>query len=700
MLRYWRADNVRISTAELPRDKQGHPSGLRSNHSVSATIGQWPKSGFRPVSRSDAAPTPLLRLKLFGRMSAQDQHGASVLPRVRKTRAVLAILALATPKPVLRDQLTALLWSQRAREQARASLRQSVHELQSSLGSDSTLLIADRNYLSLRVDGLWCDASELALATATRPAALELLDGLLLEDLIGLDPAFDRWLHEERERIAKAAARVAHAVLVDSSDPTERIKAAERLVTIDLTHEDGWRALISAHLQRGDRAAAIAAYEQCATAFGQATSGTQTTDLDAVLAGIRHSIPALPTTARARAEDRGLRLGVMPLRAIDSSEGESLALGLAEEITTALSRFRWFFLIAPPSLATLADEPHQGSRRWDDLDLDFLLDGAVQRSRDQVRITVRLLDMRGGGEVVWARRFDRSFADILTLQDEIAAETVAQLDPELLQHAGRRAKARHAGNATALDLVLGVIPAIYRLDQPTFRAAGVTLARAIELDPDHPAAYAWWAYWHVLLVGQGWASDPAQAMERAGKLAERAIILDPSDARAITIAGHVRAFLHRRIDEAIALHDTALLLNPNLPSAWVFSGLAHSYAGRPEEAIRRIQQAQRLSPFDPNLPFFESALTVPLLQIHDYAAVITIGRRTFAANSSLSTAYKGYLSALGHMGKSDEQIDVRGRLLRLEPGFTISVALERSPLLREEDREHYAEGLRRAGLPE
>jgi DNA-binding SARP family transcriptional activator len=102
----------------------------------------------------DVAPAvsagPLLRLSLFGQMRAVEASGRSVLPRSRKTRAVLAILALASPRPVLRSRLTGLLWSQRAKEQARGSLRQSVHELQRALGQGTgNLLHADRNYLIL-----------------------------------------------------------------------------------------------------------------------------------------------------------------------------------------------------------------------------------------------------------------------------------------------------------------------------------------------------------------------------------------------------------------------------------------------------------------------------------------------------------------------------------------------------------------------
>src|SRR6185437_17116373 len=81
------------------------------------------------TNRAGELNATTLRLRLFGPMAVQDSAGKGLLPRSRKTRAVLAVLALASPRPGLRLELIALLWSQRERQQGRASLRQSIHEL-------------------------------------------------------------------------------------------------------------------------------------------------------------------------------------------------------------------------------------------------------------------------------------------------------------------------------------------------------------------------------------------------------------------------------------------------------------------------------------------------------------------------------------------------------------------------------------------
>lgn len=662
-------------------------------------------------------PRPLgivLRVNLFGTTAAEDGSGRSALPRLRKTRAVLAVLALRAPDPVLRSHLTALLWSRRDPQQARASLRQALHELLEALGPEAgALLQADRTHLALRADGLWVDVSKLTRPSLDLPEALALYRPTLLEDLAGLDPAFDRWLGAEHQRLAQIARALGEAGLTAAADPMQALQAAERLLAIDPAHEAAWRAVIRGHAAAGDRAAAAAAFVRCKAALAERAGlipSAETADLAAsardgrgLLARVNPADPDAvhsPAPAVRGGSEARLRVGIMPPRALDPGRGDSLSLGLAEEITTALAPFRWISCVSSSSLAAIAAEPRDASSAWHGLGLDFLLEGTIQHGRDNVRIMARLLDVRMGGEVIWARRFDRGMGDILALQDEIASAIVAQIAPELLLREGERAVARRRGDPTSHDLMLRAIPAIYRLDQNGFRVAGQMLEEALRLDPGNAGAHAWLAHWHLFLVGQGWADDPEAATQRAGVLTERAVALDPGDARALTLAGHVRGFLYRKAQEACALHERALEINPNLALAWCLSGLAHCYLGDQQEAIRRIRQAKLLSPYDPHGFFFDMALTMPYLLSHDHEAAAEISRQAIEMNPVFSSSYKGHLSALGHLRQDEEARAMRVRLLRLEPGFNIQDAVQRSPMMRPQDLAHYAEGLRLAGLPE
>ncbi len=139
-------------------------------------------------------------------------------------------------------------------------------------------------------------------------------------------------------------------------------------------------------------------------------------------------------------------------------------------------------------------------------------------------------------------------------------------------------------------------------------------------------------------------------------------MLDPFDARALTIAGHVRAFLHRRLREAIALHERALSLNPNLAMAWALSAIAFAYMGDPDEAERRNNRYKKLSPLDPHAFFFDAFFILIHLLKRDYESAVAVGRAVSEMNPSFSATYKPYLAALGHLGRAQEAAAVRRRL--------------------------------------
>ncbi len=682
---------------------------------------------------TNAVDHVVVRLRLIGQMEAWTIRSESVLPAGRKTRALLASIALAAPRPVLRGRLAEQLWSRRPEEQARASLRQEIHRLLDALSpAETDILMITRDHLTLRPGAVWIDVEEVMRATAAQPASLALLDGDLLEDLDGIDPNFDAWLNTERESLRDRARGIAESMLKDDLEPDAAIASAQRLLTIDRSHEGAWRALMKAHAARGERGLAVQAYDRCRAVLADMLDAAPSIETQKLLNEIRgpsHSrlplrppqpveavapppailAPAppaeeVPPASRKRESSvtrGGARIGVMPFRLVGMPDEDAhLAPGLADEITNALSRFRWMFIVSANSLGRFAADNRDEAAIRREFGLDFLLDGSVQRAGSKIRISLRLLDLRANNQIVWARRFDRETNDLLSLQDEIAAEVVAQIDPEILLIEAKRSSSRGQIDATAYDYMLRSIPLIGRMEHEAFEQAGEYLAQAIALEPDYAAGYAWYAYWHIFYVGQGWAECPKVMMERAGELAERAIVLDPYDARGLSISGHVRAFLHRELQEAKVLHERALTLNPNLAMAWALSAVTYAYAGDPEEAERRNNRYKQLSPIDPHAFFFDAFFVLIHLMKHEYEAAVEVGRSVSQLNPAFTAGYKPFLAALGHLHRDQEAATIRRRLLALEPDFTIERFLETNPMERESDRLHYAEGLRLAGIRE
>jgi DNA-binding SARP family transcriptional activator/TolB-like protein len=672
-----------------------------------------------------AADPVMVRLRLIGQMEAWTLTSENILPSGRKTRALLAVLALQAPRPVLRGRLAEMLWSRRPEEQARASLRQEIHRLLDSLNPvGSQILAITRDHLALRQGTVWIDVEEVLRATPITPSALSLLDGELLEDLTGVDPSFDSWLASERERLRDRGRTLGENLLREKRDPEDIIPAAQQLLAIDRSHEGAWRALMRAYAARGERGMAIQAFERCRSVLADQLDAQPSEETQRLIAEIRAAGSAAAQAARpalrleGRAEIKptkpeprvleprapvqrgGARVGVLPLQLVGTTESEAhLSTGLADEITSALARFRWMFLVSSASLARFATQTRDENAIRRAFGIDFLLDGSIQRIGTRIRIALKLLDLRAGNQVVWSRRFDGETHDLLTLQDDIASEAVAQIDPEILLIEAQRVASRPPQDATAYDLVLRAMVLLRRLEKPQFMEAGELLRQAIAQEPDYVAAHTWYGFWHILLFGQGWAKDPQSVMAEAGRLAERVITLDPHDAKALSIAGHVRAFLHRRWREGLSLQERALTLNPNLAMAWALSSASLAYIGDLDEAERRMLRYKKLSPLDPHAFFFDTVSIMIALLKHDHETAAAIGRAVSELNPGFSSACRFYLAALGHLGRKEETGMVLRRLLGLEPGFTIRRFLQATPLERTEDREHMSLGLKLAGVP-
>lgn len=647
----------------------------------------------------------MLRLTLIGQMEAWAPDETSVLPLGRKTRALLAILALAAPRPVVRSRLAELLWSRRHEEQARASLRQEIHRLLDALQPHANeILNVSRDHVALRADYVWIDVDEVLRATPSHPAGLELLKGRLLDEFDGLDPAFDIWLAAEREQLQDRARAVGEGLLRQQVEPEAMIPVAQRLLGIDRAHEGAWRALMTAYAARGDRGMAVQAYERCRAVLREKLDAVPSPETQRLLAGIRAGSGAAARTEAPQADHpaalRGsVRIGMLPLQMLGTDPGDAhLSLSLADEITAALSAFRPLSPVSSSSLQQHGGRDEAALRRA--FGLDYLLDGSVQRSGSRLRITIRLLDLDDGNRVAWSHRFDREGNDLLALQDDVTAEATGQIFSEIMTIEPRRANNRPLATATAYDLTMRAVPLLWRLRRDDFEQAGALILRALAIEPDFSAAHSARAFWLTQLANQGWSTDLELTRQEAGFHIERAIVLDPGDARGIAIAAYVRAFLHRQPREAIDLHERSLTLNPNLPMAVGLAGMTQTFLGDVDNAAKCFARYARIAPIGPYTFYYDAGAALLEILRRDLGAAIRCARRASDLNPNYSAGLKHQLCALGHAAQQAEARAVLRRLLTVEPGFTVQNVLQLPPFNRTPDLAYYVTGLRLAGVAE
>jgi TolB-like protein len=277
-------------------------------------------------------------------------------------------------------------------------------------------------------------------------------------------------------------------------------------------------------------------------------------------------------------------------------EQEYFSDGISEDIITALSKLRWFFVIARNSSFIYKGRAVHMKQIAEELGVGYVVEGSVRKGGDRVRITAQLNDVATGSHI-WAERYDRSLADVFAVQDEITEAIVAAIEPQLYAAEDFRARRKPPDSMDAWDLVMRALSYYWRVTRQDSVVAQALLEKATAIDPNYGQALGVLATSYMFTAHMGWA-DMAQATEIAERSAKAAIRADSEDPWAHNALAHVYLFA-RRFDDSLAEFELALRLNPNFALAQGYYGLSLSYSGRWQEADQAARRALRLSPRDP-----------------------------------------------------------------------------------------------------
>ncbi|MBV9519896.1 MAG: adenylate/guanylate cyclase domain-containing protein [Hyphomicrobiales bacterium] len=398
-----------------------------------------------------------------------------------------------------------------------------------------------------------------------------------------------------------------------------------------------------------------------------------------------------------------LSIAVLPFENLSGDPSQAyFSDGITEDIITELSRFRSLFVVARNSSFALRStvDVTEVRRR---LGVRYVVQGSVRKSGKRVRVTVELVDTATGSHL-WGERYDRELEEIFVVQDEISRAVVATL-PGRLEEAGRDlAKRKHTSNITAYDLVLLGNDRWRRVTGNDLAEALRYFGRAVTLDPHYARAHANVAWTHVCSVFIETAG--LASLDDALRHITTALDLDDGDAWSHGVFGQL-LFLLRRDDEAEIHFQRALALNPNdADVAAVFANIL-VYWGRWQEALTWIGTAKRLNPLPPNLYHWYHALA--LYSGRQYEQAIKALREMRSpdrwSHGLLAACYAqtGLLAeARSELGAfiSERERELKERGEALPPG-RLHLALSRADRYRNPlDREHFLDGLRKAGLTE
>jgi DNA-binding SARP family transcriptional activator/Flp pilus assembly protein TadD len=657
-------------------------------------------------------PQKLVGIQLFGAMHAITHSGRDVLPRSRRARAILGYLCLVGARPVPRLKLASLLWDRVTEAQSRASLRQVLSELTSAWGPIGNTLEATRETLRLDVDKCWVDV--LALFDLSQDHAQPTADdfgtlsGRFLDDLDGLSSSFDEWLAAERSRIERRFRELHEKRLIrlvsDNAVPTVRVRAARDFLEFDPTNESGWRALMKALVDMGDRAQAIKEYQRCCEILRRLVDVEPSRETKGLHAALKFESPrasitiADAITAPSAQQRSRIRVGVLPFGGTGPAEDPSLPWSISLDTAAALARFRWFDVIAPMALSGLEPQSLNWQEKLGEFRLDYLIQGTLKTVNGVIRVRVVLLKVNELTQSIWSDSYDLPVNEAHKADEQIALKLVARVDPVILFSEGTRPSKDNWPNA--VGLVLKAIPLMYSMESKKYQEAGSLLARAAQEWPNDSMAAAWHAFWYMFNVTHGWSKAPVEEYAEAERLCRKAIELDPENAVALGIYAHLCSYVHHDFDAAFDYFERSLNLNPSLAFVWALSAPTSCYVGDPQDALARLQRYRDLAPLDPYFRIFETMYVMAYTFAGDYERAVTIGRRIVRANPNFTNVYKPLIAALGHLGHVHEAgVHLQG-LIRLESDFSIRTFVQKYPFRREDDRSRYVMGLRKAGVPE
>jgi TolB-like protein/class 3 adenylate cyclase len=393
-------------------------------------------------------------------------------------------------------------------------------------------------------------------------------------------------------------------------------------------------------------------------------------------------------------------LAVLPFQNMTGdTEQDYFVDGIVEEITTAISRLPWLFVIARNSSFTYKGKAVDVKQVARELGVRYVLEGSVRKAGNRVRITGQLIDTATGAHI-WADRFDGTLDDIFELQDEIASGVAAAIEPKLRQAEIERASRKPTDRLDAYDLYLRARALVYKRTRESLADALGLAHRALQLDATYAPAMGMVGQCRVLQRVRHWIPTMGPEADEGIRMTRQALECARDDSDVLWVAGYSLAYLAGEGDTGLDAIDRAIVLNPNSANAFGARALVLAWLARSDEAILAARQAKRLSPLDPLAYHSSVALGFAHMAAGRYEEAVPWADQAFREGAGIP-ALRFKLSLCGHLGLIEQGRECFQRLREVYPQPTIAAFRDNWPAFSSlEFIARYIEGLRKAGVPE
>jgi len=560
---------------------------------------------------------PVLRLKLLGQAEYRLPSGASLRLSTRKSEVLLAYLALAPGIRHPRERLINLLWSDRGEDQARNSLRHSLSSIKKALEVEiPDLLQIDRTTVKVAADQIQVDAhqfeqlvDESTLENLSRTA--ELYQGEFLEGISIRDTACQEWLTNERDRLRRLVVEALFSLSqlqIAESQYKPAIESAERLVEYDPLQESGWRILMTAYHQKGDRSHALMAYKRCCEILDKELGvepEAETNELQKQLKqGKSVSLDASekpksgPFKSISESANKDHSLLVLPFKNLsDDPEQQYFSDGLTEGIIMGLSLFPSLRVHSRHSSFAAGEQNLSISEIGHKFDTLYVVEGSVRKTPVQVRISAQLVDTQTG-EQIWGQRFDNKIEETFSLEDQVTRSIVAIIKGRIDITDQEIAYRKPAKDMQSYDLLMRGRFHLVRFNPEDNRIGIEMLQKCLHGDPDNAIAHNDMFRCYILDWVSAWTAPRSKSLGNAGFHINKAIELGPDNS--VIQASHAEylAFIGE-FEQAEVHADRAIKLNPNDTETMATISAVQACLGNIQTALDMADACRKLDPFHP-----------------------------------------------------------------------------------------------------
>ena len=377
-------------------------------------------------------------------------------------------------------------------------------------------------------------------------------------------------------------------------------------------------------------------------------------------------------------------------------EQEYFVDAFTENIITALAKLPKLFVIARNSSFTYKGKAVNVTQVAEELGVQYVLEGSVQRSGDRLRVTAQLINALTGHHA-WSEQYDRNMHDLFSVQDEITGQIVTAMEVNLTDGDAARLHRRDTDDPRAYEHLSRAKALVRRFTKDAMIMAREELEQALALDPEYGVALGWlgWTHWHD--ARHRWSESRSESLDRAKELAARVLALNEETPIGHSLLGGVH-ILERDYAKALAEYERAASLAPSVADAQAMMGWCLILVGRPSEAPPHLERAMRLSPSYP--AWYLSQLAEAYRLTGRLSESIDAFRQAVALRPRSTSTRTGFIAALIADGRSDEARAEAEALLGFKPNFNLEAFAKTVLYADSSVRGQLLAALREAGLPE